>query len=409
MATLLKSALQILSLAVEADNSSLFDEAARLYDRGSRILEQYLHSPPPSLQAAAAVKSKLESYQQRSQYIKSKLNMPAAKGFLSHTAFPSQNTTNEPTSTYIVVKSSNSHASPIQSASSSQSPPTGFHQTGTTDQGGNSLNQTKPMTDLQLALDLAKQARDQDDNGNFASAFSAYKKCIDCFVRVIRTEPNDLIRSSLTKTAKIYITRAEQLKDYLSDSKTPVPSDVAVDDHEVFETQIDLSDMTISEAQKMRDHSDPRVGPLAKEKSTSFWNDSGKLHFRVDIGHNLITPSKTLPISVHIDNRTSVAVACIKVYLEEIDTSTYPDKHGTMQATTSTRQLNKCQYVKQGVFPLANGVFDGSFTFEIPAFTRPTDADHSSTFAREHILRLQCDIPRHKNLILEFPIRVTTT
>ena len=43
MATLLKSALQILSLAVEADNSSLFDEAARLYDRGSRILEQYLH------------------------------------------------------------------------------------------------------------------------------------------------------------------------------------------------------------------------------------------------------------------------------------------------------------------------------------------------------------------------------
>ena len=43
MAALLKSALQILSLAVEADESSLFDEAARLYDRGSCLLEQYLH------------------------------------------------------------------------------------------------------------------------------------------------------------------------------------------------------------------------------------------------------------------------------------------------------------------------------------------------------------------------------
>lgn len=43
MAALLRSALQILSLAVEADESLLFDEAARLYDRGSVLLEQYLH------------------------------------------------------------------------------------------------------------------------------------------------------------------------------------------------------------------------------------------------------------------------------------------------------------------------------------------------------------------------------
>lgn len=43
MATQLKSALQILSLAVEADETGLFDEAVRLYDRGSCLLEQYLH------------------------------------------------------------------------------------------------------------------------------------------------------------------------------------------------------------------------------------------------------------------------------------------------------------------------------------------------------------------------------
>lgn len=42
MATILRSALQLLSLAVEADESCLFDEATRLYDRGSGLLEQYL-------------------------------------------------------------------------------------------------------------------------------------------------------------------------------------------------------------------------------------------------------------------------------------------------------------------------------------------------------------------------------
>ena len=270
------------------------------------------------------------------------------------------------------------------------------------------------MTNLQYALDLAKKAREEDDKCHYASAFSAYKKCVDFFVRVIRNEPNDLIRTSLTKTAKIYITRAEQLKDYLVKSKIPLDqdSDTGADgfvDDDVFENQEDLSDVVIAESQKFREQSDMRVGPLAKEKSTSFWNDSGKLYFRVDIGHNLVSPSKTLPISIHLDNRTSISVASIKIYLEEIDISTYPDKSGQMQSTVSTRQLNKCQYVKPGVFPLVNGTYDGSMKYEIPAFTRPTDADHSSSFAREHVLRLQCEIPRHKNLVLEFPIRVVSS
>lgn len=43
MTAQLKSALQILSLAVEADETGLYDEAVRLYDRGSGLLEQYLH------------------------------------------------------------------------------------------------------------------------------------------------------------------------------------------------------------------------------------------------------------------------------------------------------------------------------------------------------------------------------
>lgn len=258
------------------------------------------------------------------------------------------------------------------------------------------------MTDLQQALELAKSAREEDEKGNFAAAFSAYKTCIDFFVRVIKTESNDLIRLSLTNTAKTYIARAEQLKSYLNRSNIPIEPD----EDEGYDTQADLSDLAIPESQKLRDNSDPRVGPLAKEKSTTFWNDSARLSFRVDIGHNLVTPSSTLPISLHIENQTSVAVTSIKIYLEEHDIHTTPDKSGQMQSNVDTRQLNKCQYVKQGVFPLTNGSYDGSVRYEIPAYTRPSDADHSSSFAREHILRLQCDVSRHKNLVIEFPLRV---
>jgi hypothetical protein len=258
------------------------------------------------------------------------------------------------------------------------------------------------MTDLQHALDLAKNARDEDDKSNFAAAFSAYKKCVDYFVRVIRTEPNDLIRVSLTKTAKTYISRAEQLKEFLTSTKTQIEPDQP----EEFSEISDLSDAVIPEQLKLRENSDMRVGPLAKEKSTSFWNDSEKLFFRVDIGHNLVHPSQKLPISLHVDNRTTVAVSSIKIYLEELEISTTPDKTGQIHSTITPIPINKCQYVKKGVFPLTQGTYDGSVQYEIPAYVRPTDADHSSSFAREHVLKLQCDIPRHKNLVLEFPLRV---
>lgn len=258
------------------------------------------------------------------------------------------------------------------------------------------------MTNLQQALDLAKAARSEDEKGNFAAAFSAYKKCIDHFVRVIKLETNDLIRSSLTNTAKTYIVRAEQLKEFLAKSKIQVPPDEDFG----YDTQHDLSDSTIPEDEKQRANSDPRVGPLAKERSTTFWNDSARLSFRVDIGHNLVTPSSKLPISLHVDNQTTVAVTSIRIYLDEHDISTVPDRTGHSESTITTRQLNKCEYVKQGTFPLTNGTYDGSVRYEIPAHTRPTDADHSSSFAREHVLKLQCDIPRHKNLVIEFPLRV---
>jgi hypothetical protein len=55
-------------------------------------------APPPSLQAAAAVKTKLESYQHRSLYIKSRLNLPLTETLGSSYPFPSQTNSNAPTS-----------------------------------------------------------------------------------------------------------------------------------------------------------------------------------------------------------------------------------------------------------------------------------------------------------------------
>lgn len=272
------------------------------------------------------------------------------------------------------------------------------------------------MSDLQGALDLARTARSEDEKGNYSAAFAAYRRCVEHFVRVIRTEPNDLIRASLTKTAKTYITRAELLKEFLhgqkgvggagADGQKGMHSRASLIDDEVFEIQQDLSDTTIEDENRRKGRSDVRVGPLTKEKTSTFWNDSGVLLFHVDIGHNLVSCGESLSISLHVSNRSSVAVASIKIYLEEIDISTHPNHQGLVESHMTTKQLNKCEYVKNGTFPLANGTYNGSVQYEIPSYAKLTDADHSSSFAREHLLRLQLHIPRHRNLVLEFPIRI---
>lgn len=270
------------------------------------------------------------------------------------------------------------------------------------------------MTDLQHALDLARSARAEDDKGNYAVAFSAYRRCVDYFVRVIRTEPNDLIRASLTKTARTYISRAEMLKDFLSKSRannSPAGQQVesSLIDDEVYEVQEDIGDLSIEQVtseSESKKPSDPRIGPLVKEKTTTFWNDSGDLFFRATIGHNMVSKNSQLPVTFQLENKSSVPVASIKVYIEEIDISTQPNKQGLVQSEMFTRQLNKCEYVKKGIFPLSHGTYNGSVLFEIPAYSKLTEADHSSTFAREHLLRVQLHIPRHKNLVLDFPIRV---
>lgn len=273
------------------------------------------------------------------------------------------------------------------------------------------------MTDLQHALDLAKTARAEDDKGNYSAAFSAYRRCVDYFVRVIRTEPNDLIRASLTKTARTYISRAELLKDFLSKSKATSGSNGLGDsgnliDEEVFEVQEDLGDLTMEEAAMDENGvensgmTDARIGPLAKEKTSTFWNDSGELLFRVTIGRNMVTRGSILPVTFCVENKSSVAVASIKVYVEEIDISTQPNKQGLVESNMSSRQLNKCEYVKKGIFPLSNADYNGTVPFEIPSYAKLSEVDHSSTFAREHILRAQLHIPRHKNLVIDLPIRI---
>lgn len=270
------------------------------------------------------------------------------------------------------------------------------------------------MTDLQHALDLARSARAEDDKGNYAAAFSAYRRCVDYFVRVIRTEPNDLIRASLTKTARTYISRAELLKDFLAKSRASPTTgqsgnDSSLIDEEVFEVQEDMGEITLEQTASEgfeTKPSDPRIGPLVKEKTTTFWNDSGDLLFRVTIGHNMVVRNSQLPVTFHLENKSSIAVASIKVYIEEIDISTQPNKQGLVQSEMYTRQLNKCEYVKKNIFPLSNATYNGTVLFEIPAYAKLTEVDHSSTFAREHLLRAQIHIPRHKNLVLDFPIRI---
>lgn len=55
---------------------------------------------------------------------------------------------------------------------------------------------------------------------------------------------------------------------------------------------------------------------------------------------------------------------------------------------------------------MAQNTYEGNLEFIVPAITMPTDADFSTSFSREHFLVVMCDIPRHNDLILEFPIRI---
>jgi hypothetical protein len=70
--------------------------------------------------------------------------------------------------------------------------------------------------DLQLALDTAERAKEEDKKKNYPKSFLLYRRALDYFVKVLNSDLNQYTRQSLNKTVKVYVVRAEKLKEFES-------------------------------------------------------------------------------------------------------------------------------------------------------------------------------------------------
>jgi len=125
-----------------------------------------------------------------------------------------------------------------------------------------------------------------------------------------------------------------------------------------------------------------------------------------DIRRNLVYPGESFWISVFIQNRSTVKVARLRAFVRQTELTTVMDVNAKKKVTKREERINLCDYVQNGVFPMASNTYEGDLEFIVPRTTHHTDADYSTSFAREHSLVLICDIPKHNDLVLEFPIRI---
>lgn len=107
-----------------------------------------------------------------------------------------------------------------------------------------------------------------------------------------------------------------------------------------------------------------------------------------------------------VQNRSAVKVSEIRVAIVQTEMITSVDIKAVRKVETKPRQYNMRQYRPDGAFPLKSGTWQGFIEYWVPGDILFTDADFSTSFSREHKLVIVCVIPRHNDLVLEFPIRV---
>jgi len=148
------------------------------------------------------------------------------------------------------------------------------------------------------------------------------------------------------------------------------------------------------------------VGPLTKKKMSTFWNDNRPLFFQVKLFRNLVTPGEIMEIGTVLDNKTNVSIDSIKVHLNLYNTTTTIALNGVKNTTTSLTKLHRIFFREESKFPMTTGKFKGRLQYLVCPDVDTTEADSSACFAREYELVVQCEIPYHQNVGLNFPIRI---
>jgi hypothetical protein len=133
---------------------------------------------------------------------------------------------------------------------------------------------------------LIESAKAEDKAQNYPRAFLLYKKAIEIFVRVLQDDLNQTVRTSISKTVKEHMSRAEKLKEYLERTGELPPPDPEL---ERFDAEA-MPSIKMPPSQdpvvEDREDYDIRVGTVVKESSTKFWNDSSPLFVR---GANILS------------------------------------------------------------------------------------------------------------------------
>jgi len=151
---------------------------------------------------------------------------------------------------------------------------------------------------------------------------------------------------------------------------------------------------------------DGRIGPLAKKVISTFWNDSRPFEFSAQLNKNSVSPGENLEIIVRINNHTSIIVDSIRINIDQYNTSTTVSASGKKSTNTQIFKWGRLFYREGKTFPMGEGCFKGRLTYPITPETEVTESDVSACYAREYVLVVQCEIPKHQNVKIPFPIRV---
>lgn len=247
------------------------------------------------------------------------------------------------------------------------------------------------LTDLEMAVIISNQAKEEDKNHQFHKAITLYNKSIELFTIVIEEEENKIVRDHMIKMVNAFTQRVEAIMNHLNNVNQFIP------ESSPQESQ--------NEILNAYEGVDIRIGLLQKNKSKTFWSDKNPLFMSVNIDKNIVKKNSEIKIHIKLTNLARVRVENIGIHIKMTETITLPNDKGVMKTETKESKLNRMVYKKKGVFPLSRGMYEGEIRYPIPDIPI-TEADFSTSYAREHFLIVQCRILYHNDLSLEFPFRL---
>eukprot|EP01132_Coremiostelium_polycephalum_P007895 gene7895-9714_t len=255
MSEILQTGLSLSKSAVEADNAKNYSLASTLYEQAILNLKLAIISEKdPS--RTALVSQKIEEYTQRNKFIK---NLASQQPSTSSTAssssnnvaasFPSVPPMVSPSISNVTLNSNNSLSSfpstfpqppqqqlqqPLQQQQQQfPQPPqqtTSISKLNSLSMPSNDYSSNNKMNRVEayeIASNFALKGRKEEEVKNYKGATDYYQQACNYFLTAIKSEPDTIMKKSISDEAKIYLDRVETLKPYVQQqlkSSTPPPS-----------------------------------------------------------------------------------------------------------------------------------------------------------------------------------------